>query len=110
MAASDSLFVVLAFVPVVATNDLIASVLQPVVPEKVLGRVSAALGSASPEATPFGALTGGPVASLLGPVPAIALAGVAFLLLACYVASEPSIQRLPAVGEIDTLTVDPQSE
>lgn len=76
------------------------------VTEILLGRVTAVLGSASAVATPFGALAAGAAASLFGPIPVIAFAGVGFLLLAGYVASVPSIRRLPAVGDIDTLGVD----
>jgi MFS family permease len=92
-----------AFVPVGVTNVLIVSVIQAVVPETLLGRVTAVLGSASAVSTPFGALTGGAVASVVGPVAVITVAGVAFLLLAVYLASVPALRRLPAVGDIDTL-------
>jgi MFS family permease len=95
-----------AFVPVGTTNVLLISVIQAVVPERLLGRATAVLGSASAVATPFGALAGGAAASLFGPVSVIAVAGVGFLLLAGYVASVPSIRRLPAVGDIDTLAVE----
>lgn len=79
------------------------------VPETLLGRVTAVFGSASTVATSFGALAGGAAASSLGPVPVIAAAGAGFLLLAGYVASVRSLRRLPAVGEIDTLAVDRRS-
>lgn len=105
LPATAALFV-LAFVPVGVTNVLIVSVIQAVVPETLLGRVTAVLGSASAVATPFGALAGGAVASLFGPVLVIAGGGAGFLLLAGYVASVPSLRRLPAVGDIDTLAVD----
>lgn len=107
LPATVALFV-LAFVPVGVTNVLIISVIQAVVPETLLGRVTAVLGSASAVATPFGALAGGTAASLSGPVPVIAVAGVGFLLLAGYVASIPSLRQLPAIGDIDTLTDDHQ--
>jgi MFS family permease len=96
----------IAFVPVGITNVLIVSVIQAVVPERLLGRVTAVLGSASAVATPFGALGGGSVASLLGPVSVIAVAGVAFLFLAGYVASVSTLRRLPAIGDIETLVSD----
>jgi MFS family permease len=105
LPATVTLFAI-AFVPVGITNVLIVSVIQAVVPESLLGRVTAVLGSASAVATPFGALAGGTAASLFGPVPVVAVAGVGFLLLAGYVASVPSLRRLPAVGDIDTLAVD----
>jgi hypothetical protein len=91
------------------SNVLVVSVIQAVVPETLLGRVTAVLGSASAVATPFGALSDGAAASLFGPVPVIAVAGVGFLLLAGYVASVPSLRRLPAVGDIETLAAGRQS-
>lgn len=100
---------VIAFVPVGVTNVLIISVIQAVVPETLLGRVTAVLGSASAVSTPFGAFAGGAAASLVGPVAVITVAGVAFLLLAVYLASIPTLRQLPAVGDIDTLAAEQQS-
>lgn len=100
---------VTAFVPVGVTNVLIISVIQAVVPETLLGRVTAVLGSASAVSTPFGAFAGGAAASLVGPVAVITVAGVAFLLLAVYLASIPTLRQLPAVGDIDTLAAEQQS-
>jgi MFS family permease len=108
LPATVTLFVV-AFVPVGVTNVLIVSVIQAVVPETLLGRVTAVIGSASAVSTPFGALAGGAAASLVGPVAVITVAGVGFLLLAVYLASVPRLRQLPAVGDIDTLAADQQS-
>ncbi|EMA69987.1 MFS transporter [Halorubrum kocurii] len=102
LPATVALFV-LAFVPVGVTNVLIVSVIQAVVPETLLGRVTAVLGSASAVSTPFGALAGGATASLVGPVAVITVAGIGFLLLAVYLASVPTLRQLPAVSDIDTL-------
>jgi MFS family permease len=107
LPATVALFV-LAFVPVGVTNVLIVSVIQAVVPETLLGRVTAVLGSASAVSTPFGALAGGATASLVGPVAVVAAASVGFLLLAVYLASVPKLRRLPAIGDIDTLATDQQ--
>ena len=108
LPATVALFV-LAFVPVGVTNVLIVSVIQAVVPETLLGRVTAVLGSASAVSTPFGALAGGATASLVGPVAVITVAGIGFLLLAVYLASVPTLRQLPAVSDIDTLTADSRS-
>jgi MFS family permease len=108
LPATVALFV-LAFVPVGVTNVLIVSVIQAVVPETLLGRVTAVLGSASAVSTPFGALAGGAAASVVGPVTVITGAGIGFLLLAGYLASSPTLRQLPAVGDIDTLVVEQRS-
>lgn len=70
--------------------------------------INFALGATIAVLPSYGALIGGAFASLLGPVPVIAAAGVGFLLLAGYVASVPSIRRLPAVDDIDTLAIEHQ--
>lgn len=95
-----------AFVPVGVTNVMLASALQAVVPETILGRVTAVLGSASSFATPFGALAGGVLAATVGPTPVLLAAGGGFLFLAAYVFAIPALRGLPAVGDIDTLAVD----
>jgi hypothetical protein len=94
-----------AFVPVGVTNVMLAAAVQAVVPETLLGRVTAVLGSASSFATPFGALAGGAVAATIGPTPVLYGAGGGFLFLAAYVFAIPVLRSLPAIGDIETLHV-----
>ena len=93
----------LAFVPIGATNVLLISVIQAAVPQVLLGRVSAVLGSASAFAMPIGALAGRAVAAALGPVLVMAVGGVVFVALGGYFAAVPSLRRLPVAHEIDSL-------
>lgn len=97
----------LAFVPIGVSNVLLASVVQAAVPESKLGRVSSLLGSASMFAIPFGTLTGGVVAGVLGPTAAIVALGVAVFLLAGYWLAVPALRTLPPIGDIDTLDRSP---
>jgi MFS family permease len=94
---------VVALVPVGLTNVLILSAVQATVPEGLLGRVTAVLGSASTAATPFGALAGGAAAAAVGPAPVMAVPAVGFMLLAAYFAAVPTLRGLPAVGEFETV-------
>lgn len=102
LPATVALFL-LAFVPVGATNVLLISVVQAAVPERLLGRVTAVLGSASAFAMPLGALGGGAAAAAVGPVVVMGVGGVAFCVLGGYFAAVPSLRRLPAAHEVDSL-------
>ncbi|WP_267641636.1 MFS transporter [Haloarchaeobius amylolyticus] len=95
--------VAVALVPTGITNVLIVSMVQSLVPEHLLGRVMAVTGSASAVATPFGALAGGALAAAFGPAMVMSMAGGGFLFLAAYVAAVPSLRRMPAVGDVETL-------
>ncbi|WP_439028278.1 MFS transporter [Haloarchaeobius sp. DT45] len=94
----------LAFVPNGVANVLLVSMVQSLVPEALLGRVMAVAGSLSAVATPFGALAGGALAATFGPATAMALTGCGFLFLASYWLAIPALRRLPAVGEVETLS------
>lgn len=93
----------LALVPAGITNILIASMLQTMVPDRLLGRVSAVLGSASSMATPVGALAGGALAATYGPETLMYAVGGGLAFLALYILAVPSLRRMPAVGDVETL-------
>jgi MFS family permease len=94
----------LALVPAGITNVLIVSMIQSLVPDALLGRVMGVVGSASAVATPFGALAGGAIAAAYDPTVVMYAGGVGLLFLAAYNLAVPSIRRLPAVGEVETLS------
>jgi MFS family permease len=94
----------LALVPAGVTNVLIVSMLQSLVPDALLGRVMGVVGSVSAIATPFGALVGGAVAAASGPTVVMYAGGVGLLFLAAYNFAIPSIRRLPAVADVETLS------
>ncbi|MFC6952494.1 MFS transporter [Halorubellus litoreus] len=102
-AATVPLFA-LALVPAGITNVLIVSMIQSLVPDALLGRVMGVVGSVSAFATPFGALAGGAVAAAYGPTVVMYAGGVGLLFLAAYNLAVPSIRRLPAVGDVETLS------
>lgn len=92
-----------ALIPVGTTNVLIGTMIQRMVPDAFLGRVSALLGSASVAVTPVGMLLGGTIGEKLGVAVMMAAGGFGLLSVAGYVAAVPALRRLPAVNEMRTI-------
>ncbi|QCC51294.1 MFS transporter [Halapricum salinum] len=106
LPATVALFA-LAAVPIGASNVLLSSVVQSVVPDRLLGRVSALLGSASTAAVPVGALLGGAAASVFGPATVMLAGGAGVLLLGVYWLAHPRLRAMGAVSDAETLQVEP---
>lgn len=106
---ATAILLTLAGVPVGASNVLIISLIQTVTPERLLGRVTAVLGSVSTVVIPFGALAGGAAASVVGPAPVLFVAGGGFLFLAAYVFAIPTLRRLPTISSMGTLSAGGES-
>jgi MFS family permease len=96
----------LALVPAGTMNVLVFSLVQALVPDRLLGRVMSVLGSAASAMTPVGALVGGTVAEATSPTMVLWGSAFATLLFGAYVAAVPSIRRLPRVGAVSTLDTD----
>ncbi|MCT9095122.1 MFS transporter [Haloarchaeobius sp. HME9146] len=92
----------LSFVPIGVSNVLLTSMVQSVVPEHLLGRVSGVLGSAASVSIPFGALFGGAITEALGPYVIFAVGGLGLLVLALYWTANAGLRELPAVAAIET--------
>jgi MFS family permease len=103
LAATAVLFTA-AFVPVGVSNVLLSAVVQSIVPERLVGRVSSVLGSAASAAMPVGALVGGTLTELVGPLWLFGCAGVAILGLGVYWLSDARLRGLAPVGDIETLS------
>ena len=93
----------LAFVPVGVTNVAAMTLVQRLVPETLLGRVTAVVGSASAAVMPLGALAGGAAADAVGPVAVMAVGGLGFLWIVVYVAAIPTLRRLPPTDSVEPL-------
>ncbi|GAB7093817.1 MFS transporter [Halolamina litorea] len=93
----------LAAVPIGVTNVVAAAMIQSLVPEALLGRVSSVATSMTVAMTPVGALAGGVVAETVGLTAAVALGGLGLLFIAVYTLSIPRLRRLPPAGELETL-------
>ena len=91
----------LAWVPAGVTNVIFAAMVQTLVPDGLLGRVTSVSTSASASAMPLGSLLGGVAADVWGPAVVVAATGVGFLFVSAYWLSLPALRRLPAVDEID---------
>ncbi|WP_435359756.1 MFS transporter [Haloarchaeobius sp. DFWS5] len=96
----------LAVVPIGASNVLLAAMTQSIVPESLMGRVSAVLGSAASVSIPIGALVGGTLTEAIGPYPLFAATGVSLLLLGVYWLANGRLRTMPAVAAVDTLAAD----
>lgn len=95
-----------AFVPVGVTNVVFQSMVQRLVPEALLGRVTALAGSASTAVMPLGALAGGVAGEALGAEAVMIAGGLGFAWIVAYTAAIPSLRRLPAVTAVETLSTD----
>ena len=93
----------LALAPGGVTNVLLSTLVQRMVPDDYLGRVSAILGSASVAVMPVGALVGGVLGERVGAWTTMAVGGLGLLWVAVYVAAVPSLRRLPAPADATTL-------
>jgi MFS family permease len=96
-----ALVMALAFVPAGAVNVQLAAVVQSAVPDRLVGRVSSTLGSASAAAIPVGSLVGGAVAGAFGPRTALWATAAGFALLSAFVLTRPSLRGLPVVEQIE---------
>ncbi|MFC7044170.1 MFS transporter [Halobacteriaceae archaeon GCM10025711] len=100
LPATVALFFV-AMVPVGVTNVIISALIQSSVPEQLLGRVSALVGSASTAAMPVGSLLGGAAGDVWGIPPVMAAVSGGMLFLAAFWVAHPLLRGLPAVEAID---------
>ncbi|MFC5971408.1 MFS transporter [Halomarina salina] len=96
----------LALVPVGVTNVLFSALVQSLVPEAMLGRASAVMGSMSSAATPVGALLGGAAADAFGVTVVLYVTAAGLLGLAVYLASIRQFRRLPRISDVETLAVE----
>jgi MFS family permease len=96
----------LALIPAGTMNVLVFSLVQAVVPDRLLGRAMSVIMSGASAMTPIGALIGGALADAT--TPALVLYGnaVATALFACYVFAVPSLRHIPRVGAVSTLAAE----
>ncbi|PSP98171.1 MFS transporter [Halobacteriales archaeon QS_4_70_19] len=96
----------LALVPAGTMNVLVFSLVQAVVPDRLLGRAMSVIMSGATAMTPIGALVGGAVADATSPGLVLYGNAVATALFAAYVFAVPSLRRLPRVGSVSTLSAE----
>lgn len=93
----------LAWIPVGVHNVLVHSTVQTVVPDDLVGRAMSLTSGVSAASGPVGALVGGIVADVWGSVVAMSLSGIGLLFVALYFWFRPSLRRLSAVTDLETL-------
>jgi len=93
----------LAFVPIGVTNVVAAAMMQRLVPESLLGRVTALIGSASTAIMPLGSLLGGAAGDAFGAPAVMVAGGLGMLWIVVYVAAIPALRTLPPAVEAETL-------
>ena len=100
LPATAALFC-LAWIPVGVTNVVFAAMVQTVVPDDLLGRVTSVAASGSSAAMPVGSLLGGVAADAWAPAPVVAATGVGFVVVTAGWALHPTLRNLPPVEELD---------
>lgn len=96
----------LSLVPAGTMNVLVFSLVQAVVPDRLLGRAMSVIMSGATVMTPVGALVGGALADATSPGLVLYGNAVATALFALYVLAVPSLRRIPRVGSVSTLSAE----
>ncbi|GAA0224305.1 MFS transporter [Halobacterium noricense] len=90
----------LSGVPVGATNVIFAAMIQSVVPENLMGRVSSVLASGSVGAMPLGSLLGGIGGDAFGNTMVMTSAGFGFMFIAACWLTHPLLRSLADVEDL----------
>ncbi len=85
---------------------LFAALVQSLVPEEILGRASAVMGSGAGAATPLGALLGGAAADAFGVTTVLYVVAAGLLVLSLYLSTVTQFRRLPEIAQVETLAAD----
>lgn len=91
----------MASVPIGAMEVLSTSVIQRIVPDRLLARTFSLMFSISMSAMPLGSLVGGALGSIFGSVVIFSVAAAGILLVAIVWFFVPDLRRLPKAKEID---------
>lgn len=94
-------FFALAIVYSGGNSVLFDTLVQTVVPEHKLGRVTSSMSTLQQVATPFGSLLGGAAAAVVGPVPIVLFVGGANFLGTLYFLFSGSLRALPSVASVE---------
>lgn len=98
------IFFGLAWIPIGAINVLFAGVLQSIIPNEILGRVSSVIQSLGVVFMPIGSLLGGYIATLVTSKIVFSFTGVGFLCIAIIWLVHPTLRALPKVKEMSAKT------
>lgn len=94
----------LAFVPIGVMDTIVMAMIQSVVPEGLVGRVTAVTISATGAAKPVGSMLGGIAAETIGIDLVMAALSIGLFSMTVFWFAHPTLRRVPAVEEIDPAT------
>lgn len=99
----------LALIPVGIMDTIIMAMIQSVVPERILGRVTAVTTSATGAAKPVGSVLGGIAAETIGIDLVMAALGIGLVSMTVFWTAHPVLRHVPAVEDIDPAKYDLKS-
>lgn len=104
-----AIFYGIAWIPIGGTNVIVASAIQTVVPNEVLGRVNSVSGSMGTIAMPIGSLAGGYFATVTSSTLIFALTGLGLLFLSIVWILHPRLRTLPIAKDLtpELFGIDP---
>ena len=97
----STVLVCLAFVPIGVMDTILIAMIQSLVPDRLLGRVTAVVYSVTGVAKPVGSLLGGALATIVGLDLLMLGVTVGLFSMAIFWAAHPLLRRVPAVQEIE---------
>ncbi|MGA9400182.1 MFS transporter [Haladaptatus sp.] len=97
----STVLVCLAFVPIGVMDTILIAMIQSLVPDHLLGRVTAVVYSVTGVAKPVGSLLGGALATIVGLDLLMLGVTVGLFSMAIFWATHPLLRRVPAVQEIE---------
>lgn len=89
------------FIPIGVFNVLFFSLLQSVIDNDYLGRVTSVVGSLNSVMMPLGSLVGGFLAGIIGVTAVLGGLALLFILLGIYFLARHDLRALPPIGESD---------
>lgn len=90
-----------AWIPVGVTNVIMVAAMQRMIPDRLLGRVFAVMGSISTIAMPIGSLLGGTIATALSSQVVIGSTGFGFIFVSMYWLFVSVLRQLPPTDKLD---------
>lgn len=91
----------LALIPIGVMDTIIMAMIQSVVPERLVGRVTAVMISATGAAKPVGSVLGGVAAETIGIDIVMAALSIGLFSMTVFWIAHPVLRHVPAVEEID---------
>ncbi|EOO64600.1 MFS transporter [Bacillus cereus group sp. MYBK163-2] len=95
------IFLILAGIPIGATNIIYVTLFQTLPPENMLARIAAVNESLLSAAMPLGSLIGGYIGTMIGSKFVIASNGIAIIILSLYWLFNKKLRKLPKIDKLE---------